>query len=158
MGYVEDLRKLIGTRPVILVGSVVIVINESNKVLLQQRSYPYGVWGLPGGLMELTESTEDCARREVFEETGLVIGDLELLSVSSGPQNFIKAQNGDEFYVVTITYITREILEGGLKVDGAESLSLDYFDLNNLPENMVGGHRKAIDKYVNTISENLDSR
>src|SRR5690606_11190536 len=120
VGYVQELRKVIGKRPVILVGSVVIVINDENKVLLQRRSYPYGVWGLPGGLMELTESTEDCARREVLEETGLIIGKLELVSVSSGPQNFVRAENGDEFYVVTIVYVTKDISGGSLRVDGDE--------------------------------------
>ncbi|MBS4195477.1 NUDIX hydrolase [Lederbergia citri] len=148
MGYVKELRKMIGKRPVILVGSVVIIINEENKVLLQQRSYPYGVWGLPGGLMELTESTEDCARREVLEETGLVIGEIELVSVYSGPQNFVRAENGDQFYVVTIVYETRDILDGSLRVDGDESLNLEYFDLSRLPENMVGSHQKAIGDYL----------
>ncbi|MBW8349599.1 NUDIX hydrolase [Bacillus sp. IITD106] len=152
MGYVQELRKVIGKRPVILVGSVVIVINDENKVLLQQRSYPYGVWGLPGGLMELTESTEDCARREVLEETGLIIGKLELVSVSSGPQNFVRAENGDEFYVVTIVYVTKDISGGSLRVDGDESLNLEYFDLSNLPDDMVGSHRKAIGDYFIKMS------
>lgn len=52
MGYVEELRKIVGHRPLILVGAVVLVINEHGYVLLQQRTEPYGKWGLPGGLME----------------------------------------------------------------------------------------------------------
>ncbi|MCR2822374.1 NUDIX hydrolase [Lederbergia panacisoli] len=152
MGYVKELRKIVGKRPVILVGSVVIVLNEDNEVLLQQRSYPYGVWGLPGGLMELTESTEDCARREVLEETGLTIGELQLVSVSSGPQNFVKAENGDEFYVVTIVYVTKAILGGCLTLDGNESLNLEFFDMSQLPENMVKSHRRAIDDYLEKIT------
>ncbi|MBS4219343.1 NUDIX hydrolase [Bacillus sp. FJAT-49711] len=152
MDYVKELRALVGKRPVILVGAVVIVVNDVNKILLQQRSYPYGVWGLPGGLMELTESTEDCARREVLEETGLVIGELELVSVSSGPENFVKAQNGDEFYVVTIVYVTRDILDGCLTLDGDESLNLQYFKVEQLPKNMVRSHREAINDYLSKIS------
>src|SRR5699024_2262717 len=79
MGYIEDLRKIVGHRPLILVGSVVIIIDEQGKLLLQQRTFPNGVWGIPGGLMELGESTEDVARREIFEETGLHIGQLHLI-------------------------------------------------------------------------------
>ncbi|MBS4223182.1 NUDIX hydrolase [Bacillus sp. FJAT-49682] len=152
MGYVEELRKIVGHRPLILVGSVVIVMNEENEVLLQQRVFPYGVWGLPGGLMELAESTEDCARREVYEETGLNIGKLQLINVSSGPQNFVKAQNGDEFYVVTIVYATKHILGGQVKDHDEESLKLQYYPFDQLPENMIGSHRKAIEDYLAQIS------
>lgn len=45
MGYVEELRKVVGHRPLILVGAVVLVINENGYVLLQQRTEPYGKWG-----------------------------------------------------------------------------------------------------------------
>ncbi len=72
MGYVEELRKIVGHRPLILVGAVVLVINENGYVLLQQRTEPYGKWGLPGGLMELSESPEETAYREVYEETGII--------------------------------------------------------------------------------------
>ncbi|MBO0992222.1 NUDIX hydrolase [Bacillus sp. SD088] len=148
MGYVEDLRKLVGHRPLILTGSVVIVLNKQNKVLLQQRKYPYGVWGLPGGLMELGESTEECARREVWEETGLTIGELELINVSSGKSHYVKAQNGDEFYVVTIVYVTKDIVQGKPQVHDDESLQIKFLPLHPLPENMVGSHRKAIKDYL----------
>ena len=74
MGYIEELRAIVEHRPLILVGSVVIITDSAGRMLLQQRRYPYGVWGLPGGLMELGESVEDTTRREVHEETGLRIG------------------------------------------------------------------------------------
>lgn len=54
--------------------------------------------------MELGESMEDTARREVFEETGLCLGELKLIDIFSGSDNFVTAQNGDEFYCVTAAY------------------------------------------------------
>lgn len=81
MDYVKELRKLVGTRPLILPGSVVIMLNNDNQILLQHRHD--GGWGVPGGLMELGESLEDTARREVKEETGLTVGSLKLLDVFS---------------------------------------------------------------------------
>lgn len=152
MGYVEDLRSLVGHRPLILVGSVVIVLDDKGRILLQKRKYPYGSWGLPGGLMELGESTEDTARREVKEETDLDIEKLELIDVSSGPGNFVIAENGDEFYVVTVSYYTHEVT-GTLKIDDDESIDFRFTEINELPENIVKSHKIIIEKYLNMIKK-----
>ncbi|HEY2421625.1 MAG TPA: NUDIX domain-containing protein [Neobacillus sp.] len=132
MGYMEDLRKEIGTRPLILVGAVVGVINEDGEILLQKR--PEGVWGLPGGLMELAESAEEAGRREVFEETGVEIGELQLVDVFSGKQYFRKLSNGDEFYPVTIAYISKDIKSSSIQIDGVESIDAGFFHMQNLPD------------------------
>lgn len=147
MNYVEDLRKIVGHRPLILVGSVTIIINDKKMILLQKRKTPYGKWGLPGGLMELGESTEDTARREVLEETGLILGNLSLIDVFSDPDNLIKAPNGDEFYSVTIAYHTKEA-KGKLVIDESESLGFDFIDINKLPENIVDSHRVIINRFL----------
>ena len=73
MGYVEDLRKIVGNQPLNLVGVAVAVINENGDLLLQRRND--GQWGVPGGFIELGESMEDAGRREVLEETGLKFTD-----------------------------------------------------------------------------------
>jgi hypothetical protein len=51
MGYIEDLRKVIGNQPLILVGVAVAIINEAAEFLLQKRRD--GQWGVPGGFIEL---------------------------------------------------------------------------------------------------------
>lgn len=147
MGYVEDLRKIVGHRPLILVGAVTILIDESGRILLEQRRFPKESWGLPGGLMELGESTEDVARREVMEETGLTVKDLQLINVYSGPNHFVVAENGDEFFVVTVAYYTRDF-EGKLEVDKKESISFQFFDPNKLPSKMVKSHKAIIEEFL----------
>ncbi|BCB04311.1 NUDIX hydrolase [Bacillus sp. KH172YL63] len=147
MGYIEELRKAVGHRPLILVGAVVMIINEKNEVLLQQRRSPLGTWGLPGGLMELAESTEETARREVKEETSLELGQLHLLNVYSGADQYIKAENGDEFYVVTTAYYTFDYF-GEWKADESESIELAFFPLGEWPEKMVGSHRAMLSDYM----------
>lgn len=114
MEYYKYLRQFVGHRPVILPGSIVIILNEQNEVLLQKRLDGY--WGLPGGLMDLGESFEEVAKREVFEETGLTVKNLKLLNVYSGSQYYLKVSNGDELYSVTAVYYTKDV-SGELKID-----------------------------------------
>ncbi|PFA69211.1 DNA mismatch repair protein MutT [Bacillus sp. AFS015802] len=147
MGYIEELREIVGHRPLIFVGSVTVIVDEMGRLLLQQRKFPKGAWGLAGGLMELGESTEEVARREVYEETGLKLDELHLINVYSGPENFIKAENGDEFYVVTVAYFS-EGDEGELNIDKAESIKVEFFYPDELPSNMVKSHKVILDEFL----------
>ena len=147
MGYVEELRAVVGHRPLIFVGAVVVIVDEEGRLLLEERKFPKDVWGLPGGLMELGESTEDTAKREVMEETGLTVDELNLINVYSGPQHFVVAENGDEFYVVTLAYYSNKY-KGELIVDQKESLSFKFFSPTELPDKMVGSHRVVIDEFL----------
>lgn len=146
MGYIEEIRSLVGHRPLILVGAIVIATDPQGRILLQQRRHPAGAWGIPGGLMELGESTEEAARREVQEECGLTLGALHLFNVYSGVKHFVMAPNGDAFYAVTVAYCTDEI-SGVLKIDPKESLDFRFFDLDELPEAIVPRHVMILDEY-----------
>lgn len=147
MGYIGDLREIVGHRPLIFVGSVTVIIDEMGRLLLQQRKFPHGAWGITGGLMELGESTEDVARREIMEETGLKVDKLNLINVYSGPENYIKAENSDEFYVVTVAYYS-EGFEGDLIIDKSESITFDFFYPNELPKNIVESHKVILDEFL----------
>ena len=86
-----------------LVGVAVIVI-RGGRVLLGKRkgAHGEGTWALPGGHLDLFETIEDCAKREVFEETGLSIGDIEHAAFTN---DFF--ENESKHYVtlfVTATY------------------------------------------------------
>ena len=149
MGYIEELRAVVGNQPLILVGVAVAVLNEKGEILLQKRND--GLWGVPGGFMELGESTEEAGRREVLEETGLEIGKLDLVGVFSGKQHFVKLPNGDEFYPVTIAYIAKEIVSGVLQADGQETTEAKFFNLNELPEQLNPLIKNMIQQYALTI-------
>ena len=66
--------------PLAGVGAVVV---ENGRVLLVRRGHEplKGRWSLPGGLIELGEGLEEAVRREVQEETGLLVEPVELVEV-----------------------------------------------------------------------------
>ena len=67
-------------RPLVGVGGV--VIDGDRTLLIRRGSAPLeGQWSIPGGMLELGESIEEGVRRELAEETGIVVRVLELIEV-----------------------------------------------------------------------------
>ncbi|UFT99729.1 NUDIX hydrolase [Radiobacillus kanasensis] len=143
--YIMDLRKSVGHQPLIMVGSGVMVIRNDNELLLQLRSDTKD-WGIPGGAMELGESLEQTARRELLEETGLQTKDLQFVTMISGQDLYYKYPNGDEVYNVIAIHKATEV-EGEIKMEDGESLDLRYFPLHQLPVNIQSISRKMIEAF-----------
>lgn len=141
MGYILELRKTLGSRPLIMAGAGVIIINKDNEILLQKRS-DNGYWDYPAGSMELGESFEECARREVLEETGLLCGKLEFFMELSGEDSFYEYPNGDQVYLAGILYICRDYT-GELKVQEDEVLEQSFFPIDEFPEDTVPDKMKT---------------
>ncbi len=128
--YIREMREYVGHRPVLLVGACVMVLDDQGRLLLEHRMDNH-TWGLPGGAHEPGETVEESARRELFEETGLVCGDLSLFGVYSGPELFYEYPNGDQVHNVTLAYLCRAY-RGTLAVSG-ESHEVKFFALSELP-------------------------
>lgn len=142
MGYILDLRKFVGHRPLIQVGAGIIVEDEQGRVLLQLRSDNH-CWGYCGGSLEVDEKAEDAARRELLEETGLVAESLELFGVYSGPELHYVYPNGDEVSNVDIVFLCRKF-SGKLKCQEEEVRELRFFPADALPENLSPPIRPAL--------------
>ncbi|MCD8817650.1 NUDIX hydrolase [Mammaliicoccus sciuri] len=134
MDYISSLRDKVGHAPVILVGALVLIFNKDKQLLLQLRSDNES-WGLPGGTMELGESFEEAATREVYEETNLEIQNLKFITNFSGKDYHMVYPNGDEAYTVTALFESEEY-EGELSADIKETQNLKFFDLDKLPQNI----------------------
>lgn len=148
MDYVKYIRNLVGTKPINLTGVNVLIINDTNQVLLQKRgTFPYK-WGLIGGITELGESLEDTAIRETKEETGLTVSHLKIVGTTSGEDCYIEFPNGDMAYFITVGYVARHY-SGEFRTDDIETEELKFYDYNELPDNMVRSHKILIDKYYN---------
>lgn len=80
------------------------VVNDRNEVLLVRRGNdPYkGCWALPGGFMEMDETLEHCAVRELEEETGLKVDeqDVRLIGVYSAPDRDPRGRTVTAAYLV----------------------------------------------------------
>lgn len=132
MGYIGNLRKFIGHQPIMATASMGIVYDEEKGLLLERRS-DNGEWCVPGGALDLGENQLEGLRREVKEETNLDIFDPEFFTVRANVH--MVYPNQDEVYYTDIVYVITKF-EGELKPDN-ESTELKWFDINELPENIM---------------------
>jgi len=148
MNYINELRKFIGNRPLLLIGSAVLVLDNHNRLLMMRRS-DSGNWGIPGGAMELGETTEETARRELLEETGLEAGELTLFGIFSGKELYYRYPSGEEVYNVSIVYFAHDVRENVELLDG-EHYDFQYFDFAQLPENVSPPIKPILRKLMET--------
>jgi 8-oxo-dGTP pyrophosphatase MutT (NUDIX family) len=95
-------------------------------------------------------SREETAKRELYEETGLVAHELDLLDLYSGPEWFLEYPNGDQAYVVGATFLVRRA-EGNARPDGMECSELEYFATTALPPDMDTYNRRLIDRCLDKL-------
>jgi len=101
-----------------------IVIHEE-KVLLVKVTYGHQGWILPGGYVRPTETMGDAVRREVLEETGLIVEPLELVSVRS---RITEGRN--DLYAMFLV----KVVGGELRPDGKETVEARYFTLAEMED------------------------
>ena len=135
MGYIMDLRQVVGHRTLIQCAASVIIINDKKQVLLGKRTDNH-MWGYFGGSIEIDEKVEDCAKRELYEETGIIADELELFMISSGPEIHYIYPNGDEVSNVEIIY-TCSKYHGDIVRQVEEMEELRFFDLSEINLDMI---------------------
>lgn len=115
-------------RPAVTADCVVITKEDMPKVLLIQRGDdPFkGCWAFPGGFMNMDETTEQCAIRELEEETGLKVEHIQQIGAYS------KVDRDPRGRTVTVAYLaivdSPEVLEG--QDDAAQA---EWWSLSSLP-------------------------
>lgn len=102
--------------------------NGLELLLIQRRNEPCkGKWAFPGGFMNIDETTADAARRELKEETGLVVEDLRRVGV------FDAVDRDPRERVITVAYYT--ILDKPAEVSGLDDAAqAKWFLLTELPD------------------------
>lgn len=127
-----NLRRWIGHDPLIGIGATTLVFNDKKELLLNLRT-DTNTWGIPGGSMELYETIEETAIRELKEEAGICADELELVTVLSGKDFYFEYPNGDQLCTVIVLFKVLNY-NGTIKVSDNESKTLEFFPLTNLPD------------------------
>jgi ADP-ribose pyrophosphatase YjhB (NUDIX family) len=123
-------------------GVAAVIQNGAGRILLQRRS-DNGLWGLPGGSVEIGESVRDAIVREVREETGLSVDLVRLIGVYSDPRfQVVRYPDGNVVHYISTLFACR-IVAGDLQTSD-ETLDLRFFDPADLPDDLVPMHRIRI--------------
>ena len=102
---------------------------RSNILLIQRQSNPFaGCWALPGGFVDEGESLADAARREVKEETGLSIGELEQLYTAGDPGRDPRG------WTVSVVFLVRVDAKRVKAKAGEDAKRVKWFPLDDLPQ------------------------
>ena len=116
-------------RPAVTADCVVITKENEPKVLLIQRGHePFkGCWAFPGGFMNMDETTEQCAVREIEEETGLKVTEIKQIGAYS------KVDRDPRGRTVTVAYLA--IIDKPEAVKGLDDAAkAQWFPISNLPK------------------------
>lgn len=117
-------------RPALTADCIVFARKELDfRVLLVQRANePYkGKWAFPGGFMNMDETTEEAARRELKEETGLIVDDICQIGT------FDRVDRDPRGRVITVAYFV--VIDGIREVKGGDDAAVArWFSIQNLPE------------------------
>lgn len=130
--YYRDLRLKAGSGLLLIPSVAAVIRNEAGEILLIRKSGEQ-LWGLPAGAVEPGETPSRAVRREVFEETGLMVTPKHIIGVFGGDKFGYQYDNGDrvEYSVVVFDCF---IVKGTPRNMDGEAEELRFFKEAELPE------------------------
>lgn len=128
-------------RPSVTADCVVFRRSRKNtEVLLIRRGKPpfQGMWALPGGFMEMNETLESTARRELAEEAGIRANRLQLIGVYDQPGRDPRGRT------ISAAFLTECKPGSAQESAGSDAEATRWFNIQNLPE-LAFDHRLIIE-------------
>lgn len=114
-------------RPKVGIGVIVV---KDNLILFGKRKNAHGdgTWSFPGGHLEFGESFEECAKREVLEECGLIVSNFKLVGVT----NDIFGKEKKHYITIFMRCYYISGTPKTLEPDKLEKW--EWFEINNFPQ------------------------
>lgn len=142
--YIQKIREKIGRDKFIQPAARIIVENENNEILIIERK-DTGQIGIPAGSLEEGETIEACIKREVLEETGLVVIDLEVIGLSTNPKNeTVVYPNGDIIQYFTVEFYSKN-WKGTIDIKDKEEIKNARFVNQKLLERLPLNELSALE-------------
>lgn len=136
--YIKQIRQKMGKDKFIHPAARILIENNSGEILIIKRC-DNGKIGIPAGGIEFNETIEECIKREVKEETGLIINKLEVIGISTNPNSeSVTYPNGDQIQYFTIEFYSSDFVGELRKVETEEIQEVKFVkrnELEELPEN-----------------------
>ena len=120
----------------------IIISQQPGEVLLIRRANPPLGWAVPGGFVEVNESTEQAAVREAREETGLQVTLQGLLGVYSDPSRDPRR------HTISMVYVAEAF---GQAKAGSDATACKNFHLQNLPPDICFDHSLILQHYQQVL-------
>lgn len=122
---------------------VAVFILRDGKILMSERlsGNGAGTWGLPGGHLEMGETFDGCCKREVMEETGLVVDGIRFLTVV----NKGIVESGDHY--ITLFFVADECVGEPMDREPAKHGPWGWFSPDSLPETCFENFKPMVKRY-----------
>ncbi len=134
-------------RPALTVDCIILteVLNEIKILLIKRRYAPFkDKWAFPGGFVDMDETAEEAAKRELEEETGLIADDLIQI------HTFSNVDRDPRGRTVSVVYYSKVIYEDVEIKAGDDAGEVSWFSIKNVPE-LAFDHQEILEYTLNKL-------
>lgn len=135
--------------------SGVIIFNDKKQIylVLRAREPKAGFWELPGGFININESAEDGALREIKEELGLDLDNL--IFFKSYPNDYL--YKGTQYYPLDLFFVSKVNYKEIKPIEAEELIDGKFFDIDKIPFDKLAfqSNKKVLKDYLESVKYNI---